>query len=188
LDARGRVNYALSKEVERIHLGIYSKDYLLSAYKKDVECILLLKGTLQEQKEHHNYLNALAKISTCLQEDAQFLLKEAEKRVCSQSDQESVKQLTAARMVPADCICASTTGERVWVEVGKETVQSYVAWLLGGSNRNEQQGGQATKKSAPINKMLSSGARRDQHAVIFANGPPLLLLSLAAKRRASNNK
>lgn len=152
----------LAKELERIHLGHYSKEYLEDAYKKDVHMLL----TSSDCSNPH--LQELARISRSIKEDTDILLLEAGKRLQSTSDKESRQQLHRLRLVHSDCMCSSASGERAWVELSKEAVDAYVSWLKG-------RGAEKKEKVA---------ARRTEHAVVFSGAaPPLLLMGLQMMRR-----
>lgn len=103
LNLRSRAYYALAKEVERIHSGVYPRNYLSSVnggYGKQLTQILH-GGVEQESQNKSPYISALSKISgTLAQEDVKVLQTEAEKRVCSVSDAQSLQDLGLVRLVP----------------------------------------------------------------------------------------
>lgn len=183
---RGRVSYALAKELERIYLGHYDTQYLSERYAGDVSRILLQFSEEQDagQKDQddilHPYVKALAKISKTRERDAEFLCSEAAKVSVGCSPKEKLRNLSSVRMVSADSILESASGERVWIEITRETLQSYVSWLKNPHS---------SSKMPPAGVSLQQQQqRRHQHAVLFARGPPLLFQGLGASRMSLKRK
>lgn len=90
-------------------------------------------------------------------------------------------------LVAGDCICSSTTTERVWVEVGRDTVLSYAHWLraptksqtaVDQTSKKQVKQGEASSSSGLKKKKLNVPAVQKPHAVSYSKGTPLFFVGL----------
>ena len=175
--SKSQVCYAMAKELESIHLGMYSRDYLSSLYKLDLEASQQQQGG-GESKKKSPHLAELSIICSkeSFQKHVELFKREASKRCESSSDAQSQQDLLQVRLIPADCICSSSTNERIWVEVGKEAVQSYVMWLRNPSSSASH--ANVKKKQRSQQQLAAEKKKGAGHAVIFSKGPPLVFMGL----------
>jgi hypothetical protein len=143
LDFHAGKYYALSKELEKIHLGTYNAHQLqqMMAIAGNEVMILAARD------------GSAAPLTA---DDVQFLKEQARLRHSRLLAGESCKSisrddLSKARMTLSDCICTSSSNDRTWVEVGKPVVESYMQSLRGGG------GGVPEKSERKKHKVCLSG-------------------------------
>lgn len=188
----GRLNHAMAKELERIHLGAYSRDYLQSGlYEKDIQLAMASTSSAfekasvpsEETRKIQNLVDIARMLSSnpsLLDKNIEFLKSEARKRCASLSDASSMQDLLTCRLIPADCMCHSNSQERMWVEVGKETVLSYTQWLRNANPQQQEQNERVKQRPTK---------REGPSKIVFSKkGPPLVFLGLNKKKHNSDKQ